>query len=109
MREEAREEMEGETSRKRRPTVLIAAWLRATLLGYDSLCLLMPLFISVLNKPSHENFLLVFFWGFVVAVAVGGGNKFQHSEPRGEPSGGDDLGRSSRPPGAHTPPACEQD
>lgn len=76
MREEVREEMEGETSRKRRFTVLIVVWLRAIFLGYDSLCFFMFLFISVLNKFSYENFLLVFFLCFVVVVVVGGGNKF---------------------------------
>lgn len=50
-----------------------------------------------------------FFFNFVVAVAFGGGNKFKHSEQRSERFGGDGLGRSSRPPGAHASQAHEQD
>lgn len=51
---------------------------------------------------------MVILCDFVVSVAFGGGHKFRGFEPGGERFGGDDLGRSSGAPGAHTSQAREQ-
>lgn len=67
-----------------------------------------PVHLGSKYTPSRTLSVLLLCY-LVVAVALGGGSTFERAEPGGERFGGDDLGRSSGPPGADAAQTCEQD